>query len=278
MSDTSQQTSSERPLQIDEEELKRLNHEMIMSDLITPDRLYMDLCLVKDFNIGALQSFRYERKPTIPAEAYSALYQSILDGLPAYQSRTFDDIPYYFPKFELTADQIKDRLHDPKWSSHILHDSPLTPFHKTIQAQILVNINHSKVAGKKDAVHLTINTYPIQLNHVNTNIVGMYFADLLKVEVYVVYWDLTKITLKDMLPFDEIYTYYYNLLFSHEDISAAYTNLKFITKRLFTPKILGTKVVPNVDIQRAENIIDSQCNVLTLFKFMSTKTVSAMSP
>ena len=278
MSDTPQQTPSEQPLQIDEEELKRLNQEMIMSDLITPDRLYMDLCLVKDFNIGVLQSFRYERKPNILAEEYSALYQSILDGIPAYQSRKFDDIPYYFPKFGLTHDQFQARLHDPQWSSHILHDSPLTPFHKTIQAQILVNINHSKVAGKKDAIQLTINTYPLQLNHVNTNIVGIYFADLLKVDVHVVYWDLKKITLKDVLPFDEIYTYYYNLLFSHQDISNAYTNLKFVVKRLFAPKLFGIKVDHTVDLERAENIIDSQCNVMTHFKFLSTKIVSAMSP
>ena len=141
-------TSHDDPsIHIDKAELDRLNQEMIVSDLITPDRLYVDLALIKDFNIGALLSFRDERKDT-----WKTLYQSIITALPEYQIRKFDDLAHYFPEFGLSNQTLRARIYDPEWAGHILHNAPITPFINTLRSQILVNVNHSAVIGKTDPI------------------------------------------------------------------------------------------------------------------------------
>jgi len=276
-SDTSQQ-KDKKPLQIDEEELKRFNAEMLISDLITPDQIYVDLALVKDFNIGALMTFRDERKDTSTPEEHLALYRSIIDKLPEYQIRKFNDIAHYFPAFKLSNAEIRTRIADPLWSSKILHSSPVTQFIVTLQAQIAVNINHSAVISKRDPIQLIINTYPLQLNRMDRNIVGLYFSQLLKVVVTVDYIDFTKMTFDSVVKYDEIYTYYLNLLFDHEDIREGYTTLKFLRKRLFAPTIFGNEIDPRVHVEKQEHLIRTRCDILTIFTFIQTKLCSALSP
>jgi hypothetical protein len=266
------------PIEIDEEELKRLNQEMIVSDLITPDRLYVDLALIKDFNIGALLSFRDEQKRTATAASHSALYQSMIAGIPAYQTRGFNDIAHYFPAFNLTNEAIIKRLHEPLWSGYILHNAPITPFINVLQAQIAVNVNHSAVISKRTEIELVINTYPLHLNQTNKNIVGLYFAQLLKVRVSVVCLDVTTFTLRDVINYDEIYTYYLDALFEHEDIRDGYTKLKFIRKRLFVPRIFGNVFKPKLDLEQEARIIKSRCDILTMFTYMPAKVCSAVYP
>lgn len=281
MSDTTHPQSDrpeEQKLDIDEKELERLNREMILSDLITPDKLYVDLVLVKDFNIGALLSFLHEMKTTRPDVDRGALYRSIIENLKSYQSRKFDDIAYHFPKFGLTTDDVRARLRDPKWSSYILHNSPITPYVDTLKGQLAVNANHSLVCGKKDHIDIVVNTYPLQLKGMDKHIVGLYFAQQFKVRVNVVYIDMTKITLDDVVGYDEIYTYYFKELFDHEDIRNGYTSLKFIRKRLFVPRIFGLKHTPTLDTEREELVVKSRCDILTMLEFFPAKLCSALMP
>lgn len=266
------------PPQINEAELLAINQRMIESDLITSDWIYADLALFKDYNIGTLLSFYDERKAQLPPEAARALYQSILDVLPDYQQRKFDDLAHYFPKFGLTNAEIQARRRDPKWAGRILHNSPITPFVRTMKAQILTNVNHSRVIGKLDEITVVINTYPLQLSDQNRAVIGIYFADLLKVRVTVKYLDPNTFTLADVIKYDEIYTYYFRELFSHEDILAGYTALKFVSKRLFVPRIFGDTIVVRMDTQREEMIVKTRCDILTQFQYMPSLLCSSVSP
>jgi len=268
----------QKSIDIDLEELKRFNEEMVTSNLITPDQLYADLALFKDYNIGALASFQHENRDIQTATRRHEIYQSMLDALPDYQNRQFDDIAHYFPRFGVSNDEIQTRLHDPYWSSYIFHHAPLTPYINTMRGQIAVNVNHSAVIGKRDPIELTINTYPIRLSEINRHFVGLYFANLLRTTVRVIYLDMTKVRLHDISSYDEIYTYYFVDLFKAKDIRDAYSALKFIRKRLYAPKLFGPTVNPMIDTKKEELIVKSHCDVLTLFSFVHPRLFSAMLP
>ena len=278
--DDSQRESGEEQttLTVDENEIKRLNYEMIMSDLITPDKLYLDLRLFKDYTIGALLSFLYEIRNTRSKSDIETLYRIIINGLPAYQDRKFDDVSHLFPGLGYTNEDIQKRLKDPKWSRYVLHNSPVTPFISTLRSQIEVNVNHSAVSGKKDQIDLVINTYPMTLSDMDRHIVGLYFAQNLKVRVTVIHLDMTKLKLDDVINYDEIYTYYLPELFSHKDIRDAYTTLRFIRKRLYVPRLFGNKYDSKMDTNREAMIIKSRCDVLTLFDYVHPRLCSAVSP
>jgi hypothetical protein len=271
MSDT--QSTNAPPPTIDEDELRRLNQEMIVADLITSDRLLVDLALVKDYNIGALLSMRDER----PAES-GTLYGSLLEGLSAYQARKFDDIAHYFPQFGVTNAEIRARQSDPRWGGRVLHSSPITPFMKTLRGQIAVNVNHSTVIGKRDPIDLTINTYPLHLGDRDRHIVGLFFAQELGVRVAVVRLDPADIKLSSIIGYDEIYTYHFRVLMDHEDVRAGYTALKFIRKRLFVPRLFGDVLHHTMDTEQEERVIQTRFDILTLFKFFPTRLCSTPSP
>lgn len=278
MMTASKTDGSVKDFDIDEQELEQLNQDMMLADLITPDRIYIDLALAKDFNIGTLLALRDERKTMLSVEAYSRLYQSILDGLPDYRDRKCDDIAHYFPAFGLTNKQIRERMNDPVWSSYILHNSPVTKFIQTMIEHTAINVNHSSVKCKKDDVHLFINTYPLRLNKIDESIVGLFFAELLKMRVTVQYLDVTKLRLQDVVGYDEIYTYYFKQMMDQEDIRNGYSTLKFIRKRLFVPKLFGETISATLIPEQEERIVKSRFDILTIFKFIPTHICSALLP
>jgi len=265
-------------LDIDEDELARLNQEMITSDLITPDRMLVDLILIKDFTISTLLSFLYEWKTSRPNMDRGILYTKIIDGLEAYQNREFDDIAQLFPLFGLTNSDINQRKSDPLWARYILHNAPLTPFLKTLRSQIAVNVNHSAVISKRDPIEITINTYPLKLSPIDTNIVGLYFSKSMGVHVKVICLDMTKISLTDALFYDEIYTYYFAEFLSNDDIRSGYEALKFIRKRLFVPRLFGPSAMGMMSAEQQEVTIKTRFDILTQFQFFPVKLCSAMEP
>ena len=249
-----------------------------MSDLITPDKIYVDLMLFRDFNIGTLLSFLEEMKTTRPEVDRVSLYRYMLDNLPEYQDRKFDDMEHHFSKFGLTTKEIQHRLHDQEWSSRILHTSPITPYITTMKSQIAVNINHSNVAGKKNGIDFFVNTYPLKLDKQDQHIIGLFFAQELGVNVTVIYRNPKQFTLEEVIEYDEMYTYHLADLFNNEDISNGYTALKFISKRLFTPRLFGNKFIKSMHTEKEELIVKTRCDILTTFKFFHPRLCSAISP
>ena len=275
---TTASDTTTKPLEIDEAELARLNNEMITSDLITPDRLLVDLMLVKDYNIATLLSFSYEWKKTRPEIDRAVLYDSLIKGLEAYQKREYDDIAGLFPKFGLTNEEIAVRRSDPNWSRYLIHTAPVTPFMDTLRGQIAVNVNHSAVIGKRDPIEITINTYPLQLPLIDQHIIGLYFSRSLQVQAKVIYLDMTKLSLSDVITYDEIYTYHFSELFSHEEIRLGYETLKFVRKRLFIPRLFGSEPDPKLTTEQQEILVKTRLDVLTQPKFFPVRLCSALSP
>lgn len=263
-----EKTKDEKPIQIDEEELKRINNEMILSDLITPDRIYLELILFKDFNISTILSFLREKGNSISSEEYSSNYNQIIHKLPEYNDRYFDDFESIFPFLNISNEQIKQRLYDSNFSGFIFRTAPVTKFLDVLRSQLFVNINHSAVSRKRDPIELTINTYPLQLSKEDQFITGKFFSETYKVNVRVMYLDMIKLKLSDLLKYDEVYTYHPKEIFDCEEIRHAYTEMKFINKRIYIPRLFGYKIDKNKNIEQEALSVQTRLEILTNFKYL----------
>ncbi len=263
-------TESSSATTIDEAELKRINAEMIEGELITPDHIYLDLALFKDFIIGTLLHVLAERRVTMTPEAYTAFYhEALLAALPAWRERYFDDVAHSFPKFNLTTDAVRTRMADPAFARDIFYLSPVTQFVALIQAHIAINVNHSAVKGKRNPINLVINTYPLQLSAEDRHVVGIYFANLLRVNVTVILLDPTRVQLNDLVGYDEIYTAYFKQLFDHSpSLLEGFSALRFINKRLFVRRIFGDQYQPHCDITREMMVVKTRMDIMTQFTFV----------
>ena len=263
---------------IDENELKRFNEEMVTSSLITPDKLYVDLALLKDFNIGVILSILYDRKPHMQVGEYAALYKQLIAELPKYAKRTCDDIEYLFPFLKINNTEFKERFTDPQYTSFILHNSPITRFQHVLTGQLLINTNHSAVVGKKTAINIDINTYPLKLTKYDEYIVGAFVSTLYSVNTTTQYMDLTKIDATHVSKYDEIYTYYLPELLAHQNIRHAYSSMKFIMKRLFVPRIFGKQHEKIQDPIKEELAVKTRMDIMTRLEFFDTEKCSAEIP
>lgn len=268
------ESSPQTKFSIDEEELRQLNQSMIQSTLITPDHLYVDLRLIKDYNIGCLLSFLKERKADLTPENYEALYKQIIQSLPDYANRKHDDILDLFPFMKVTTEQLQTRLSDEKYAAFIFHHAPITKFMTTLQAQLFVNVNHSAVVGKRNAIEIVVNSYPLRLDEAARVITGSYLSSILKVNIKMLYLDPKHWTFQDMHRYDEIYTYYLKELLDANDIRDAYSTLKFIGKRLFAAKLFNAAPEVTADIATRERITKSHLDILTQFYYLQAHLFS----
>lgn len=269
---------------IDDEEIKRINEEWISSSLITPDRLYVDLRLLKDFNIGCLLSFAMQKAHASQREGYTRedeykeMYDKIVALLPEYNQRRYDDVGHAFPFMEITSAQITERLADPRYSAFIFHHAPATRFVESLVAQIAVNVNHSAVAGKRDPIEILINTHPLRLDANCIKATGTFIAALLGVTVRVVYQDITKWQLAHMKIYDEVYTYHLKEIMDVQVINEEYSKMGFINKRLFAAKLFGNEFILHKDTTRDEVVIRTRLDILTQFTFINPHLFSAPPP
>ena len=275
--DMSTTTSMEQPsINIDEETIKKINNEMLTSALITPDFLYIDLRLLKDYNIGCLLSFLKERQKSISAEEYQSLYNQILSSLDEYNQRKFDDINYYFPFMNVDNETFKKRLHDERCASFIFHHSPLTKFMNVLKSQIFVNVNHSAVKGKHDPIEITFNTYPLKLNTQDKSSIGTYISRLLGVNVHVLYLDINNLESVDFTKIDEFYLYYFKEFIETETVRNDFTNLKYLNKKLFVAKLLGNTHTDQKAILQDEHIIRTRMDICSNFQFLPAHIFSTV--
>lgn len=268
----------QKNIHVDDEEMKRFNEESITSNLITPDKIYVDLMLFKDINLSAVLSFLKDRWKTIPLEEYSSLYGQVLDKLPEYNERKFDDFAHIFPFMGVSNAQIKERQQDKSYASWILREAPSTRYVDFFQAQLAVNVNHSAVIGKRDPIEVTINTYPLQLSKEDELFVAVFFAEAFKIHARVIYLDMTTVRLNNIFQFEEMYTYYFHDLFKVEEIRDAYSALRFVKKRLYVPRLFGNNFEKNKPVEKEELYTKTHFDVLTNFEFVPAHIFSTPPP
>lgn len=270
--------SGSENVNVDQRHLERVNNLLMHDMLITPDNIYIDIALLRDLNIGAALTLFGNYKEQRDIEDH---YKLILENVEKYRDRQFEDFCHYIPGLHMTTDDIQNRLKDTEYSDRIFRHAPSTSFVDTFSAQLAVNINHSSVIGKTDPIAVTINTYPLKLSDENQRIIAAAFTYLFDVTTKTVYADPAQQTSEFWLSFDEIYTMYINdVMSSNDNTKQAFSEMKFVGKRIISSNILKSRYINNFDYEKEKLLIHAQANVLLMmgFHYVDSKIVSVRSP
>lgn len=177
---------------------QEMNIKAIESGLYTPDVLYLDIALCKDFKLGyALAKLMMSDKSHTEKEQ---IYNQITAQIPAYQDRLYDVFAEYFPFLGYTDDEIDQALRDPQNAALIFKYAPNTEFYNTINADLFVNINHSQVKEKYkkiginektfyrsyDEITFILNTFPLQLPALEHSVLATFFTKTYGVNVQII--------------------------------------------------------------------------------------------
>lgn len=180
------------------ENLNNKNQKLIEQDLWTPDKLYLEFALCKDYYLGSVY-YLLAHDPKYHDQRAQIIKQ-IADNISAWQDRVWDDWDFYFPNFPITGDMIADLIADQKNHDEIFRLSPNTVYYALLRDDILTNINHSHVRGEFSRIYidtsddgrhlrtyrpisLMINTFPLTLSQKRQDEVGPYIANLYGVDV-----------------------------------------------------------------------------------------------
>jgi hypothetical protein len=270
MSTDSDQLSSEdlakMVAEIDQNKLDEFEESLIKSELITPDKIYIDLGFLKELTIGTLLSLVLERSKNDKNYDAEQSYVYIQSMLPEYDKRQFHDIEHCFPELNISNVEFKKRMYDPFYSNEIFNLAPISKFMDVLKAQIRVNINHSRVIQKRNPISVVVNTYPLHISKTNKDIVGLFLSNLFSINVSVIYYDLRKVTPSDFTIYDELYILYPDLLLSA--VRDELTALKYLTKFVFVPKLFGNEFSHTKNILKEETHTRNVLNTLTNFKYV----------
>lgn len=239
MSDNSEKKEQE---QFTADHIRGLNDNLIKGDLIAPDKIYMDLGLLRDFRLGALLVLAFEKSE----EEARRVYGHIIDKRSDYAKRAFLDMEHCYPEAGITNDEIDSVLKNPDYSDKILTASPVTSFLSVFASQMVVNVNHSAVMRKYDPVRVTINTYPLVLSKEWARLVGVFMAQNFGIETVVLSFDPTHASLKMMGAFDEYYLLNLREFSYNKEIHNALSNMEFQEKRIYAAQFLGPRVDPHL--------------------------------
>lgn len=235
-----------------EEELKRASSEMIEETLVTPDRIYLDLALLKNYHIGAVV-YHLKHVLNLSNEQVQEKLDYIKDAFPKYITRHFHDIERYFPKLGVSNKDIENVLKDISTHGHVFLYSPVTQYVNSFKANLDVNANHSHVGEKftKRKINdkafvkefkkivVTLNTYPLTLSHRCQQLAGLFMSENFGVDVLLMNIRPKEITPDVFMDWDEIDTAFFKDFLENESFRNAFTEIKMQDKRIFAASWFG---------------------------------------
>ncbi len=256
-------------------------HTSVVEDtLITPDHIYIDLELAKDYRLGCVFSFLDERPPQDASHAYHVIKQNLYD----YQLRKYHETHPYFFDLGITDAMIEERLKDPAYADQIFTRSPSTHFIESLKTQLSINVNHSQVKEKWTRVELSkgryrreyddvtfyINTYPLQLSEAVRNLVGRFFTDNYNVNTVILCQDITRVSVSTVKAFDEMYVIHLGRVLDNKLINKALSDMQLKPKRIFAPMMFDRhRKTVNAKAYEAEvNFLKVYLDVLCTFEWI----------
>lgn len=165
-----------KPSEFDIKKIEAMNQKTIRNQFFTPDKVYIELGLFKDFSIGAVYADQlvFKNDPVKFGEIQTTLASFVKE----YQTRRYDTVNDFFPQIGYNDDLIDGLLANPEIHNEIFLVSPNTSFMQTLIRHTLRNQNNSRPADKYTRqkldnersviqaipVSYRINTYPLTLN------------------------------------------------------------------------------------------------------------------
>lgn len=239
MTDETPRTKEEEEI---DEVITKLNESLIKDELITTDRYYVDLALLRDIRLGCLFSFLLD----MPEAEAKVKYKQIIEKLPQYYRYEFSDITKVFD-IGVSYDDYKARLHDPKYANLIYKGAPTTRFVDLLITHLKINVNHSHVAEKYserrvgkykkervyDHIHLVINTYPLQLSKSNRDELAIFYSENLLTSTVVVCIDPLTLSEKTITGVEEFYVLDLRTLVEGPVVKKRLESYEFMDKKIF---------------------------------------------
>ena len=294
------------------EKLNMQNERDIKSGLMTPDFIYLDLSLCKDFTLGYV--YWQLMKKTDP-QYQQQRYEDIFKEISKWQFRTFDDFEEYYPAYGIANEEIAAALNNPVYADAIFQHSPNTNFFNTIRMDLAINANHSAVAEKftkrtvgdgryireSTPITLFINTFPLKLSPGMNNSVGTFFNETFGVDVVIVTVDPSQLDYtpswllkSEVLYIASIESWFYSDYIKNQfdqsvqfflqegtdvlnrvsDNNALFFHKKIFGRRLYSIEAQSRMKKSGQDFDYQFNLITSQLNIMTTFEWIPNRLIS----
>lgn len=206
-----------------------ISEQIMQSKLKTPDVIYVDMVLIKDFFLGALLKMINSKEQ----------YLTIRDNIHKYENRFVDNVEYVFPELGITQQEyLANRIGLSDFD--IFQGSPVTNFLNMLN-QIVMSINNKTAASqKKTMIKLYINTFPLQLPFAVATAIANDFQSTYAMDVRIMQRPLHKCELSFVSELDLIFTDDIKSLIEEPVYRDAFKDQKFLEKQIFATKKLGS--------------------------------------
>lgn len=282
--------NTKKPHELTESEVARLNDELISSQFITSDKMYIELQLLKDFNIGKclymILNSDYDK------EKQNYIWDYFQRQLEKYNSRVIDTVINYLPKDSFTQTDFDNiDTTDQTVTDTIYSLSPLTFFHKSLFGNLTVNINHTVANShfKKNYLSKTeytvsnydilfyINTYPYTFSDSVINDIATFITERYEVNTIIMNTDPSKIDIKLLNEVDEYYPYLVHRLLDNNDFNSLVSNLQLSSKRMYAPYLFPVDkkdyyIEELKKNRKLKEYIQASISLCIEFEFLKNKT------
>jgi hypothetical protein len=167
---------TESTKELDYKKIQALNEKAIQNQFFTPDKIYIELGLLKDIPLGIMYFDNVGIRDD--SDSFNTLQERVKETIREYQSRTYDTIDRYFSDLGYTDKYIEDMLRKTQYHDMYFLASPTTHFINTLIRHFIRNQNNSRPANKYikklvgegkfkvDPIDIEciINTYPLNLS------------------------------------------------------------------------------------------------------------------
>lgn len=194
--------------------LNNKNQQVIEQDLWTPNKIYLEFSLCKDYTLGCVY-FLLARDPRFK-DCVQDVLSKIKANLSVWQDRVFDDFDRIYPDLPIRSADIDAVMADQASHDEIFRLAPNTVFYVLFRDDLYLNINHTHVRGKftkifidgdgdnsgrhvrsYDDIVVMINTYPLTLSEKVQPGIARFFANLYGVDVSLISRDPSGFTAAD---------------------------------------------------------------------------------
>lgn len=150
---------SEKPF--DRDQLEALNAKTLQNEFFTPDDVYIELSLMKDFPIGVVYADAMNKDET--GALFREIQTAILPHIEQYQKRMYDTVTPFFGTLGYNDETIEHLLAGGVTHDHVFLVSPSTKFLYTLIRATARNQNHSGPANKFNKRSLNTNQYVLDV-------------------------------------------------------------------------------------------------------------------
>lgn len=241
----------------------------IRDELITPDVIYIDLMMMRDIHLGSLVYLIAQA----PDDKQNTMWAHIIDRYQAYTQRTSMDIARVFPKLGITLKDVHDLWADhPELHDALVQISPETAYVRTIQAHLAINANHSRVEGKRNHVRGILNVYPMKLSPHLTEYIGKFYADLLSMDLDVVYIPYDQLSAEYLRGIDELNIFSLHELMHREDVRADMLDFKWHHKFVLNPALIHHDALTQLSQDEHQTLSDTAVIMRTMCRYKHVPT------